>query len=102
MLNRCISSWSFQGLHTDFACLLFEHIVHKPSVARIEEIVRDAVEIEIEFLTDALPCSLIGMNASAMAQYIKFVADRLFVELGCSKVGCLITDVLAKSTLSRL
>ena len=64
----------------------FEHIVHKPSVERIEEILRDAVNIEIEFVTDALPCSLIGMNALAMAQYIKFVADRLLVELGCSKV----------------
>ena len=62
-------------------------MVHKPSVARIEEILRDAVNIEIEFLTDALPCSLIGMNAPAMAQYIKFVADRLLVELGCSKVS---------------
>ncbi len=76
-----------QGLHTDFACLLFEHIINKPSVERIEEILRDAVTIEIEFLTDALPCSLVGMNASAMAQYIKFVADRLLVELGCSKVS---------------
>jgi len=75
-----------EGLHTDFACLLFEHIIHKPSVERIEEILRDAVNIEIEFLTDALPCSLIGMNARAMAQYIKFVADRLLVELGCSKI----------------
>ncbi|CAF0912389.1 unnamed protein product [Adineta steineri] len=75
-----------EGLHTDFACLLFEHIVHKPSVERIEEILREAVEIEIEFLTDALPCSLIGMNSAAMAQYIKFVADRLLVELGCSKI----------------
>ena len=45
------------------------------------------VNIEIEFLTDALPCSLIGMNASAMTRYIKFVADRLLVELGCSKVN---------------
>ncbi len=62
-------------------------MVHKPSAERIEEILRDAVNIEIEFLTDALPCSLIGMNASAMAQYIKFVADRLLVELGCAKVN---------------
>lgn len=60
--------------------------MHKPSSERIEEILREAVELEIEFLTDALPCSLIGMNAPAMAQYIKFVADRLLVELGCSKV----------------
>jgi len=67
--------------------LLFKHIVNKPSIERIEEILRDAVTIEIEFLTDALPCSLVGMNAPAMAQYIKFVADRLLVELGCSKVN---------------
>lgn len=99
-MNRCIPSSSLQGLHTDFACLLFGHIVHKPSVERIEEILRDAVEIEIEFLTDALPCSLIGMNAAAMSQYIKFVADRLLVELGCSKVGCLICDQRTESTLS--
>ncbi len=84
----CIySTLFFQGLHTDFACLLFKHIVNKPSIERIEEILRDAVTIEIEFLTDALPCSLVGMNAPAMAQYIKFVADRLLVELGCSKVS---------------
>ena len=61
--------------------------MQKPSAERIEEILRDAVNIEIEFLTDALPCSLIGMNAQAMAQYIKFVADRLLIELGCSKVS---------------
>jgi ribonucleotide reductase beta subunit family protein with ferritin-like domain len=48
------------------------------------------VTIEIEFLTDALPCSLIGMNAPSMAQYIKFVADRLLIELGCSKVNLII------------
>ncbi len=87
-LNKNQSNHLFiQGLHTDFACLLFEHIVHKPSAERIEEILRDAVNIEIEFLTDALPCALIGMNASSMAQYIKFVADRLLIELGCSKVN---------------
>ena len=50
-------------------------MVHKPSVERVEEILRDAVTIEIEFLTDALPCSLVGMNALAMAQYIKFVKE---------------------------
>ena len=62
-------------------------MVHKPSPERIEEILRDAVNIEIEFLTDALPCSLIGMNAQAMTQYIRFVADRLLGELGCAKVN---------------
>merc|ERR1712153_187293 len=51
-----------EGLHTDFACLMFKHLVNKPSTARIVEIVCDAVEIECEFLTEALPVRLIGMN----------------------------------------
>merc|ERR1711992_42860 len=74
-----------EGLHTDFACLLFKHLVNKPSKERILEIVKDAVEIECEFLTEALPCRLIGMNSDLMVQYIKFVADRLLIELGCDK-----------------
>ena len=76
-----------QGLHTDFACLLFSHIVNKPPVERINEIITDAVAIEQEFLTDALPVSLIGMNCTLMCRYIEFVADRLLVELGCPKVS---------------
>merc|ERR1712012_82964 len=75
-----------EGLHTDFACLMFKHLVSKPSKDRIYEIVKDAVEIECEFLTDALPVNLIGMNCDLMVQYIKFVADRLLVELECDKV----------------
>jgi len=75
-----------QGLHTDFACLLFTYIVNRPSQERIYEIIRDAVAIEQEFLTDALPVSLIGMNCTLMCRYIEFVADRLLVELGCDKV----------------
>merc|ERR1712012_824596 len=75
-----------EGLHTDFACLMFKHLVNKPSKDRIYEIVKDAVEIECEFLTDALPVALIGMNCDLMVQYIKFVADRLLVELDCEKV----------------
>merc|ERR1719305_1893019 len=75
-----------EGLHTDFACLLFQHLVNKPSQERVYEIVKDAVEIECEFLTDALPVALIGMNCDLMVQYIKFVADRLLVELECEKV----------------
>merc|ERR1712060_512416 len=74
-----------EGLHTDFACLMFKHLVNKPSKARIMEIVCDAVEIECEFLTEALPVRLIGMNHELMVQYIKFVADRLLLELGCDK-----------------
>ena len=74
-----------EGLHTDFACLMFHHLKHKPSEERIKEIVCEAVEIETEFLTEALPVNLIGMNCDLMTVYIKYVADRLLVELGCSK-----------------
>merc|ERR1719438_641363 len=67
-------------------CLIFKHLVNKPSKERILEIVKDAVEIECDFLTNALPVALIGMNCDLMVQYIKFVADRLLVELECPKV----------------
>lgn len=76
-----------EGLHTDFACLLFKHILNKPSYDRVLEILNEAVDIEIEFLTDALPVDLIGMNCKLMVQYIKFVADRLLSELGFKKVS---------------
>ena len=66
---------------------MFKHLVNKPSQERILEIITDAVEIEIEFLTDALPVALIGMNSTLMVQYIKFVADRLLKELDCDKVS---------------
>ncbi|XP_018334534.1 ribonucleoside-diphosphate reductase subunit M2 B [Agrilus planipennis] len=75
-----------EGLHCDFACLMFSYIVQKPSKERVTDIIRDAVKIEQEFLTDALPVSLIGMNCKLMSQYIEFVADRLLVELGCDKI----------------
>ncbi|KAG0725894.1 Ribonucleoside-diphosphate reductase subunit M2 [Chionoecetes opilio] len=75
-----------EGLHTDFACLMFRHLVNKPGQDRIYEIVTDAVKIEQEFLTDALPVNLIGMNCVLMRQYIEFVADRLLLELGCDKL----------------
>lgn len=75
-----------EGLHTDFACLMFKHLKNKPKPHQIREIVEQAVSIEIEFLTDALPVNLIGMNCQLMSQYIKFVADRLLVELNCEKV----------------
>ncbi|KAK9729934.1 Ribonucleotide reductase, small chain [Popillia japonica] len=75
-----------EGLHYEFACLLFSYLVQKPSKTRITNIICDAVEIEQEFLTDALPVSLIGMNCKSMSQYIEFVADRLLTELGCEKV----------------
>lgn len=75
-----------EGLHTDFACLMYRYLTNKPSQERVYEIVRDAVKIEIEFLTDALPVDLIGMNAKLMAQYIEYVADRLLVELQVPKI----------------
>lgn len=75
-----------EGLHCDFACLLFRHIKRKPSQERIIAIITEAVKIEQEFLTDALPVAMIGMNCNMMCQYIEFVADRLLVELSCPKV----------------
>jgi len=76
-----------EGLHCDFACLLFNnHIENKISNESITEIITDAVIIEKEFVSEALPVKLIGMNADLMCQYIEFVADRLLLELGCSKV----------------
>lgn len=74
-----------EGLHTDFACLLFSHLNHRPSKQVIQDIITEAVTIEQEFLTDALPVALLGMNARLMCQYIEFVADRLLVSLGNGK-----------------
>ena len=75
-----------EGLHTDFACLLFSHLNNRPSKQVIQNIIVDAVQIEQEFLTEALPCALLGMNATLMKQYIEFVADRLLLALGNEKV----------------
>ena len=75
-----------EGLHTDFACLLFSHLNNRPSKEVVQEVIVDAVRIEQEFLTEALPCGLLGMNANLMKQYIEFVADRLLVALGNEKV----------------
>ena len=75
-----------EGLHCDFACLLYSMLETKLSQERIYEIIKDAVENEHEFVTDALPVSLIGMNAKLMCQYIDFVADRLLVTLGYPKI----------------
>ena len=74
-----------EGLHTDFACLLYSMMKNKLPQERIYEIVCDAVRIEKGFVCDALPCDLIGMNSGMMATYIEFVADRLLVALGCDK-----------------
>lgn len=72
-----------EGLHTDFACLLYrEYMQNKPTEARIRELINEAVELEQEFITEALPVSLIGMNSDMMKEYIRFVADRLLRSLG--------------------
>jgi ribonucleoside-diphosphate reductase beta chain len=74
-----------EGLHCDFACLLYSELAGKLPVQRVTDIIKNAVEIEKEFVVDALPVRLIGMNSDMMCQYIEFVADRLLVALGCPK-----------------
>eukprot|EP00741_Cyanophora_paradoxa_P025548 tig00000383_g24654.t1 len=75
-----------EGLHCDFACLLYSMLVNKLSDTVLHKIISDAVAIEKEFISDALPVHLIGMNAELMSQYIEFVADRLLVALGSTKI----------------
>jgi len=74
-----------EGLHTDFACLMYKHLNNKPTKENVLSIITDAVKIEQEFLTESLPVNLIGMNCDLMKQYIEFVADRLLIELECEK-----------------
>ena len=74
-----------EGMHTDLAVMLFQKLNKKLNKQKIKEIIKEAVEIEKEFICEALPCKLIGMNSKLMSQYIEFVADRLLVQLGCSK-----------------
>jgi len=76
-----------EGMHCDFACLLYnDHIQNKLPKETIEKMITDAVEIEKEFVSDALPVRLIGMNSDMMCQYIEFVADRLLATLGNPRV----------------
>jgi ribonucleoside-diphosphate reductase subunit M2 len=74
-----------EGLHCDFACLLYSKLINPLPVERITEIITDAVSIEQEFVSASLPVELIGMNSRLMRQYIEFCADRLLVALGCPK-----------------
>jgi len=75
-----------EALHTEFAVLLYSKLNKKITKAKVLEILKEAVEIEKEFICDALPCRLIGMNSDLMCQYIEFVADRLSVQLGYDKI----------------
>ncbi|RXF72593.1 ribonucleoside-diphosphate reductase small subunit [Arcticibacter tournemirensis] len=75
-----------EGMHCEFACLLYGMLNNKLPESKVREIITDAVRIEKKFVTDALPVDLIGMNAKLMGQYIEFVADRWLGELGCEKV----------------
>jgi ribonucleoside-diphosphate reductase subunit M2 len=75
-----------EALHCEFAVLLYSKLVKKIDKSRIHEIIKEAVEIETEFICEALPCKLIGMNSQMMTQYIQFVADRLCVQLGYKRI----------------
>lgn len=75
-----------EALHTEFAILLYSKLNKKINKKRVMEIIKEATEIEKEFITEALPCRLIGMNAKLMTQYIEFVADRLSLQLGYDKI----------------
>ena len=75
-----------EALHCEFAILLYSKLEKRLAKERIYEIIKEAVDIETEFICDALPCRLIGMNADLMTQYIKFVADRLVLQLGYKKI----------------
>ena len=74
-----------EALHTEFAVLLYSKLANKLEKSQVTQIVTESVEIEKEFICEALPCRLIGMNSKMMSQYIEFVADRLLVQLGCDK-----------------
>ena len=75
-----------EALHCEFAILMYSKLVKKMSKAKFNELIKEAVEIEIEFICEALPCRLIGMNSVLMTQYIQFVADRLCLQMGYDKI----------------
>jgi len=75
-----------EGLHTDFACLVYSYLKNKLSEEEVHKIFSDAVNIETQFITESLPCALIGMNNESMCEYIKFCCDRILQQLGYSKL----------------
>lgn len=84
MSNELISK--DESLHTEFAILLYSKLHNKVDESIVHQLMKEAVEIEIEFITEAIPCSLLGMNNILMADYVKYVADRLLVQLGYSRL----------------
>ena len=75
-----------EALHTEFAILIYSHLNEKLNKNTVEDIIKEAVSIEKEFIIESIPCKLIGMNSELMSQYIEFVADRLVVQLGYEKI----------------
>ena len=75
-----------EGMHTGFACLLYKYIKNKLSEETVQNMFKEAVDIEVEFICESLPCRLLGMNSDLMSEYIKFVADRLLIMLGYNKI----------------
>ena len=75
-----------EGMHTEFAVMLYNMIENKLSQEKVHQLLKEAVEIEKEFITESIPCNLIGMNSVLMSQYIEFVADRLLIQLGYEKI----------------
>jgi ribonucleotide reductase beta subunit family protein with ferritin-like domain len=75
-----------ESLHTEFAVLLYSMIKNKLSQSDIHQIIKEAVTIELEFITESIPCNLLGMNSELMKEYVKFIADRLVVQLGYEKI----------------
>jgi len=75
-----------ESLHTDFACLIYSKLVNRIPADRVHAIFREAVDIEERFITESIPCSMIGMNSELMKEYIKFIADRLLSQLGYEKI----------------
>ena len=75
-----------ESMHTDFAVLIYEHLNNKVSQEVCHAIISEAVEIEIEFITESIPCSMIGMNVELMSEYVRYVGDRLSVQLGFEKI----------------
>ena len=75
-----------EGMHTEFAVLMYHNLANKPTEEQVHEIIKEAVIAEKEFITESLPCALIGMNNTLMSQYIEYVADRLLLMLGLQKI----------------